>query len=107
MPYLGVRYIPLTADVADEYNLSVQNGAFIAPSSDPTQPSVVSGSPAATAGLQTNDIITQVNGTDVDQTHSLTSLLDQELPGDSVTLTIIRGNQTLHVNVILGAAPSD
>ncbi len=37
-PYLGVRYIPLTADVANEYNLSVQNGAFIAPSSNPAHP---------------------------------------------------------------------
>ncbi|HEX4773973.1 MAG TPA: trypsin-like peptidase domain-containing protein, partial [Candidatus Saccharimonadales bacterium] len=49
-PYLGVRYIPLTADVANEFNLSVQNGAFVAPSNDPTNPSIVPGSPADKAG---------------------------------------------------------
>lgn len=105
-PYLGVRYIPLTADVANEYNLSVQNGAFIAPSSDPTQPSVVSGSPADTAGLQTNDIITAVNGTAINQTNDLTGLLDQHQPGDKITLTVLRGNQTLHITVTLGTMPS-
>ncbi len=31
-PYLGVRYVQLTGDIADEFKLSVQNGAFIAPS---------------------------------------------------------------------------
>jgi serine protease Do len=106
-PYLGVRYIPLTADVANEYNLSVQNGAFIAPSSDASSPSVISGSPAATAGLQTNDIITQLNGTNIDQANSLTSLLDQHEPGDQISLTVLRNGQTSHINVTLGTMPAD
>jgi len=105
-PYLGVRYIPLTADVANQYNLSVQNGALIAPSSDPSSPSVISGGPAASAGLQTNDIITALNGTNVDQTHSLTSLLDQHQPGDKVSLTVTRSGKTLHIDVTLGSLPS-
>ena len=105
-PYLGVRYIPVTADIANEYNLKVNNGAFIAPSSDPTQPSVISGSPAASANLQINDIITQLNSTNIDQNHSLTSLLDQHQPGDKVSLTVVRGSQTLHIDVTLGTVPS-
>ena len=106
VPYLGVKYIPLTADVATEYNLSVNNGAFIAPSSDPTQPSVISGSPADQAGLQTNDVITQVNGTNIDQNHSLTALLDQFTPGTKINLTVIRGDKTLNVSATLGSQPS-
>lgn len=106
-PYLGVRYIPLTADVANEYNLSVQNGAFIAPSSDATSPSVISGSPAASSGLQTNDIITQLNGSNINQANSLTSLLDQHAPGDQISLTVLRNGQTLHINVTLGTMPDD
>jgi len=105
-PYLGIRYVVLTPDVASEYNLSVQQGAFIAPSSDPTNPSVTSGSPADQAGIQTNDIITQVNGVNVDETHSLTSLLSPLVPGDKINLTIVRGTQTLHVSVTLGTEPS-
>jgi serine protease Do len=105
-PYLGVRYVPLTADVANEYNLSIQNGAFIAPSNDPANPSVINGSPAAGAGLQENDIITAVGGTNIDQTHSLTSLLDQHQPGDKITLTILRGSKTMSIAVTLGTVPS-
>jgi serine protease Do len=104
-PYLGVRYVPLTADVASEYNLSVGNGAFIAPSDDPTSPSVISGGPAAQAGIQVNDIITQVNGINIDQTQSLTGLLDQHEPGDKITLTILRGGSTKHFTVTLGVLP--
>jgi serine protease Do len=107
VPYLGVKYIPITADVAAEYNLSVDNGAFIAPSSDPTQPSVISGSPADSAGLQTNDIITAVNGTNIDQEHSLTALLDQFTPGTKINLTVIRGGKTINISATLGSQPSN
>jgi serine protease Do len=106
-PYIGVRYVPLTADVSSEYHLSVANGAFIAPSNDPTNdPSVVPGSPAAQAGLQENDIITQVNGTSIDQNHSLTELIDNYLAGNKITLTVLRGGNTMHITVTLGAEPS-
>lgn len=106
VPYLGVRYIPLTADVANEYNLSVDNGAFIAPSNNPSQPSVLPGTPAANAGLKDNDIITSVNGTSVDQDHSLTSLIDQYTPGTNVNLTVLRSGKSIQVNVTLGSEPS-
>jgi serine protease Do len=105
-PYLGVRYIPLTADVANEYNLNVINGAFIAPSSDSTEPSIVSGSPADQAGLQINDVITAINGTKIDQNHDLTGLLDMYQPGNKITLTILRGTSTKQITVTLGTQPT-
>ncbi len=105
-PYLGVRYIPLTADVANEYKLSVNNGAFIAPSNDSSSPSVLGGSPAASAGLQQNDIITAVGSTKIDQSHSLTSLLDKHQPGERITLTVLRSGKTITINATLGTAPS-
>jgi serine protease Do len=106
-PYIGVRYVPLTADIAKEYNLSVQNGAYIAPSSDPTTtPSVIAGSPGEAAGLQERDIITGVDGTGIDQTHSLTSLLSPHQPGDKVTVTVVRGDETKKIDVTLGTVPT-
>jgi len=106
LPYLGIRYIPITADIANEYNLKVSNGAFIAPSSDPSEPSVVSGSPADKAGLQTNDVITAVDGVAINQTHDLTGLLDQYVPGNNITLTIVRDGNTKQISVTLGSEPS-
>jgi S1-C subfamily serine protease len=46
-PYLGVRYVSLTNDLAKEFNLKVTRGAYI--TSGDTQPAVVSGSPAEKA----------------------------------------------------------
>lgn len=105
-PYLGVRYIPLTADVANTYGLSVQNGAFIAPSNDLSNPAVLSGGPAAQAGLQEHDVITAVDGAKIDQLHSLTSLLDKHQPGDKVNLTVLRAAKTMDVSVTLGTVPN-
>jgi len=105
-PYLGVRYVPLTADVAKQYSLSVNNGAFILPSPDPATPSIISGSPAEKADLQEKDIITQVDGTNIDQTHSLTALLDQHSVGDKLKLTILRAGKTVHISITLAAAPT-
>jgi serine protease Do len=106
VPYLGIRYIPLTSDVANEYNLKTNNGAFIAPSSDSSSPSIVSGSPADKAGLKVNDIITAVNGININQSNSLTSLLDQHIPGNNITLTVLRGSSTVQINVTLGSEPN-
>lgn len=106
-PYLGVHYLPVTGDVVKQYNLSVTNGAFIAPSGDggATQP-IIPGSPAEKAGLQINDVITAVNGSTVDQSHSLTSLIGQHSVGDTLDLTVVRGGKTMHVSVKLTAVPS-
>lgn len=105
-PYLGVHYVQLTADIASEFKLSIQNGAFIAPSNDPSSPSVVDGSPAAVAGLKDSDVITAVNGTKIDQAHSLTGLLAQHQPGDKLKLTVLRDGKTIHVTVTLGTVPT-
>jgi serine protease Do len=105
-PFLGVRYVLLTDDYAYQYNLSVKRGAYIAPSQDGT-PSVISGSPADKAGLQEKDIITKVDGTNVDEKHSLVSLLGQHQPGDEVNLTVVRDSKTMNIKVKLGTAPTD
>ena len=55
--------------------------------------------------MSDHSIRISVNGQNIDQTHSLTSLLDQHQPGDKVTLTVLRGSQTLHIDG--GTAASD
>jgi serine protease Do len=49
-PYLGVRYVSLTNDLAQEFNLKVSRGAYI--TSSDTEPAIVPGSPAERAGLK-------------------------------------------------------
>lgn len=106
-PYLGVRYLSLTNDYAQQLGLKVDRGAYIIPSSqDNSQAGVVGGSPAAKAGLKEGDIISAVDGMNVDASHGLTSLLDQHSVGDSVTLTVIRNGKTITAQVTLSSAPS-
>ncbi len=105
-PYLGVRYITLTDDYAVEYDLPVKRGAYILPSNT-GEASIIAGSPADKAGLKEEDIITKVDGVAIDDRHSLTSLIGQKTVGDSVGLTIVRGDQELTVQAVLQPAPTD
>jgi serine protease Do len=104
-PYLGVRYVRLTADAAKQYKLSVDQGAYVVPATDPSSPSILPGSPAADAGIQEGDIITAINGTKIDENNSLTSLVGQHAVGDTVTLTILRDGKTSTVHLKLAAMP--
>jgi serine protease Do len=104
-PYLGVRYISLTADVAYRYNLPVNNGAYIAPTEDGTA-SIISGSPAAKAGLKEKDIITKINNIKLDDKTNLTSAISRLNVGDRVDLTVIRSGKNLHIKATLEASPN-
>lgn len=106
-PYLGVRYLSLTNDYAQQLSLSVSRGAYVIPASqDGGQSGVVAGSPAAKAGLQEGDIITSVDNTGIDENHSLTALLDLHSVGDTVTLNVMRNGKSISVQVQLGTAPT-
>ncbi len=72
----------------------------------PAGPAIVLGSPAAKAGLQAEDIILEVNGTAIDASHALQDLIDQYNVGDTVTLKVQRGSQTLTIPVTLAERPA-
>lgn len=105
-PYLGVLYLPITSDIATQYKLSVNQGAWIPPTSVTSQQAVVAGGPAANAGLQAGDIITAIDSQQINQNTSLTSVIDRDQVGQVVNLTVKRGNKTLDLKVTLGLAPS-
>lgn len=104
-PYLGVRYASLDEKYAYEHNLDIKQGAYLAPTNG--QGPVLSDSPAEKAGLKEKDIITKVNGTEIDQRNSLTSLIGRHAVGDKVTLTIVRSGNTQMIEATLEAAPSN
>jgi serine protease Do len=104
-PYLGVRYVSLTADIAYRYNLKVNQGAYIAPTGDGS-PSVLPGSPAAKAGLKEKDVITRVGSTKLDDKTNLTSALTRYKVGDQVDLTVVRDGKNIHIKVTLENAPN-
>lgn len=67
---------------------------------------VAAGSPAANAGIEKGDIITQFNGTAVTGYTVFNSEKMKYSPGDEVTLTVYRGGKTYSVKITLGTANS-
>ena len=66
---------------------------------------IVPQSPAETAGLRVNDIITQVGQCDVDYERPLHVCLAPYAPGDRVRLTVLRDEETFEVTVCVGSQP--
>lgn len=97
--YLGVYVIEITSELAKNYNLPVSEGAYLYSSSNYS--AIVSGGPAAKAGLKDKDIITKVNGVSVGAAGSLTNLIGEYKPGDTVQLTVIREGKEIAINVTL------
>jgi serine protease Do len=102
-PYLGVRYVSLTNDIAKEFNLKTTRGAYVTSGSG--QEAVVNGSPADKAGIKDHDVITKVNNITIDDKTSLTAALSRFKVGDKVTLTIVRDGKTITKDATLDAAP--
>jgi S1-C subfamily serine protease len=103
-PFLGVRYLVITADLAKQQDLPVSTGALVRGSSD--GPAVEPGSPAAKAGIQAEDIILKVNGQQIDTNHTLSDLIAEHNAGDTVTLTVNRGGKEMTIAVTLGKRPA-
>lgn len=90
---LGVAYDVVTAALASQRKLSVDNGAFVT--------AVVPQSPADVAGIKVGDVITAVDGDKVDAKHTLVFRMMPYNVGDTVTLTVVRGTETLQIPVTL------
>lgn len=106
-PYLGVQYIPITADMAKQYDLGASQGVYIPPSVMVGSDAIINGGPADKAGVKEGDIITKVNNDTIDESHSLTSLLNKYAVGNKITLTIVRSGKPITVDVTLGEAPQN
>jgi len=100
-PWLGVRYLSINKEIAQSTQLPVDKGALVYRGPNATDLPVIPGSPADKAGIKENDIITQINGQDIDENNSLISLLQKYKPGDTIVLTLLRQGQQTKVNVVL------
>ncbi len=99
-PALGIRYTKLTKSIAETNKLPVDHGAYLQLSQNGTAP-IVSGSAADKAGLKVGDIITAVNGTTIDDLHSLARLVQEHQVGDKIKLTVNRGGKEQVIEVTL------
>jgi len=98
-PYLGVRYLVIDDQMAEKEKLSVKRGALVRGNQDGA--GVIKDSPADKAGLLAEDIILEVNGTKIDESNNLTSLIQKYQVGDKISLKILRDGKEIKVEAIL------
>lgn len=111
-PYLGISSIPsLTLELVDALGLTTFTGAYVT--------NVASGSPADQAGVKAGDrdigagtlkaggdLIVAIDGRDVRTFDELLSyLITHKGPGETVVLTVLRGEERTDLTVTLGKRP--
>ena len=98
-PYLGVTAGTMTEQMAAQYRYDIKEGVFVY--------SVEEGKAAQKAGLQMGDVITKVDDHDIRTMEDLTAVKKQYAAGDTSTLTVYRGGQTITVELTWDAVPAD
>jgi S1-C subfamily serine protease len=101
-PWLGISGQTLTAVTAGQLGITSETSGVLVVD-------VVSGGPAAKAGLQgsgqadaSDDIITAIDGHPTTTIDALTQYLDTKKVGDHVTLSVTRNGQHISIGVTLG-----
>ncbi|MGA7220522.1 MAG: trypsin-like peptidase domain-containing protein [Candidatus Sulfotelmatobacter sp.] len=110
-PALGVRTIPISAELADEIGLPADYGLLIV--------QVISGGSADQAGLRGGteraylgnipimlggDLIVAIDGEKVEDEQDLAHMMNNHRAGDTVKVTIYRNKKKMDVSVALGEA---
>ena len=79
--------------IQQSYGLPVDHGVIVQ--------DVPAGSPAATAGMEANDVIVGINGQTIKGINDLRRTLFEKQPGDRVQVEVVRGSRRLTVTVVL------
>lgn len=93
--YMGVSVMDMDASVAQAYNLPL--GVKVV--------SVEADGPAQKAGIQTDDIIIGLGDAKVENYSMLGRELRKYEPGDTTTVTVFRGGQTIELTITLAEKP--
>jgi S1-C subfamily serine protease len=110
-PALGVRTIPISAELADEIGLPADYGLLIVqvtPGGSAEQAGLHGGTERAYLGnvpiMLGGDLIVAIDGEKVQDEQDLSQMMNNHRAGDTVKVTIYRNKKKLDVNVALGEA---
>ncbi|MGI6642842.1 MAG: S1C family serine protease [Bacillota bacterium] len=93
---VGVRL--LDKETANIYasDIKIENGLYVY--------EAIPGLPAAKAGLRSGDFILRVDGTVTNTFSTFQAILSEKSPGDTIVLTVLRGNTEIEIPVVLAEA---
>jgi serine protease Do len=96
--YLGVTTQPVTADLAFQFALSVESGAYVL--------ATTSDGPAANAGIRQGDVIVSIDSETIASSDDLGNVLDGLSPGERVPVVVVDSDGARRtVDVMLGSRP--
>jgi len=95
--YLGVHVQDITPDLAKALKLGQTRGALVV-DVDPK-------GPAATAGLQRDDVIVEVNGKSIEDQRALRLLVSSMAPAAQIQMRVLRNGQPRNVTLALNELP--
>jgi serine protease Do len=93
--FIGIQIADITPDNAKFFQMNKAEGALIS--------EVEPDAPGAKAGLQTGDVITELDGKPVADAGQLQMLVGQKRPGDTVHLRVVRDSKPESIAVTLEA----
>ena len=93
--WIGVTVSPVTSGFAESIGLPEPSGGIF----DQPEPN----SPAAAAGIEQGDVLTQINGSSLLRASDFANIISTMPPGTQVSLWILRNGQTLQLTVSLGS----
>lgn len=98
-PWLGVKGDTVSADIARSLGLSRPQGLIIT--------EIYPQGPGARAGLEQGDVITAVDGAEINDQGGLNFRVGTRSPNDTVAVTILRDGRSQTVNARVSALPGD
>jgi len=96
--FLGVSTVTLTPEIKDRFGFAADEGAVVG--------DVEPGTPAASAGLQQNDVITRIGGKDIKSSADLQAAVRALAPGARTEIQWKRGTEDRKASVALAARPT-
>jgi S1-C subfamily serine protease len=97
--FLGFAPRPLDRETATQLGLATSEGVFVF--------NVTPGSAAEEAGLQPGDVITEFDGQQLTSVEDLYTALRGKKPGDTVDMTVMRGDQEIDLTATLDERPAN
>lgn len=93
-PFFGIASVPVTDAIVAQADLAVDHGEYVVQDVEPD-------TPAGQAGIRRGDVITAIGGEEITQNSPFVELLFEYDPGDTVPVTIQRGDETIETEVTL------
>jgi S1-C subfamily serine protease len=100
MPFLGIKYVLISKDMAEANKLPVDNGALVV-REQLGEPPVIKGSAADKAGVKEWDIILECNGQKITMKNPLANVLAKCKIGESTTFKVLRDGKIITLTASL------